>query len=249
MSAGACPGFTALIGMWAHAPNAHEPSHWKGRTVDRDDALLVLQWAFALLPPDARRSFLDVGCGPGTMIQHVLDEKWADKTVGGIDFNPDDVKLALRVTPNIIEANLLELRPGNARLKRLTSTPTVAYFYDGGIFPQKVIVAAVKLLTTVLPRGSIVVFLTAIERGAYSAAELRDLVQRRSGDRFRLVHVVGPVFEVGGQWTAQDEADAREVGITLTPREGTMQALYFADATPIDDDLSTEILSVAEYGR
>ena len=183
------------------------------------------------------------------MIQHVLDEKWADKTVGGIDFNPDDVKLALRVTPNIIEANLLELRPGNARLKRLTSTPTVAYFYDGGIFPQKVIVAAVKLLTTVLPRGSIVVFLTAIERGAYSAAELRDLVQRRSGDRFRLVHVVGPVFEVGGQWTAQDEADAREVGITLTPREGTMQALYFADATPIDDDLSTEILSVAEYGR
>ena len=200
---------------------AHDTEHWLGRTVNADDAKFIVQYAFSLLPDDKRRSFLDIGCGPGTILKLVHDNEWATGTIGGIEFDAAMAAEARLIAPSgIIEANLLRFSAAHrVMLRRLTGTPTVAYCYDGGVFPIDVLHSIIQLLADNLPAGSIIVFVTANTGGGeYDAQKLADEVAASSN--FHLIHA---------------EHDIRE---DVDP---TMQALYFGEGERHDDALNPVI--------
>ncbi|MEJ5270320.1 MAG: class I SAM-dependent methyltransferase [Hydrogenophilus sp.] len=58
------------------------------------------------LPENRDARILDVACGGGKLLQFYLDCGYTD--VHGVDVSPEQVALARQVTPNVVQANVLE---------------------------------------------------------------------------------------------------------------------------------------------
>ena len=213
--------------------NNHQHKHkhkllkteWKARTLHEEDIRDTLETAFRIMLPQEEEeeeeeeeeveeapgwALLDVGCGEGAVLKVPIqfNNNKIDKV--GIELVPAFAAVARRENPGatILTQNIMKFTDTDMWYitNALAGNPTVAYIYDGGIFPTELLKHILTILDILLPPGSVIVFLTAVASGRYSAEQLRHEVEKT---RFRFV----------GSRPQLREQNAKR---------GTMQALFFA---------------------
>lgn len=59
-----------------------------------DSVEKMVKWGLSTLPPDPDLSILEIGCGNGTLLSAMAQAGYAQKSLVGIDYSEDAVKLA-----------------------------------------------------------------------------------------------------------------------------------------------------------
>ncbi|GAB4174007.1 MAG: hypothetical protein Fur0039_15760 [Rhodocyclaceae bacterium] len=81
----------------------------------------------AWLPESRDARILDVACGGGKLLQFYLDCGYTD--VHGVDVSPEQVTLARQVTPNVVQANVLDYLGAHAgRFELISGLDIVEHF-------------------------------------------------------------------------------------------------------------------------
>jgi SAM-dependent methyltransferase len=79
------------------------------------------------LPQDHAARILDVACGGGKLLQFFLDAGYRD--IHGVDVSPEQVALSRQVTPNVVQADVLEyLAEQSGRFDLITGLDIVEHF-------------------------------------------------------------------------------------------------------------------------
>ena len=79
------------------------------------------------LPANRDARILDVACGGGKLLQFFIDAGYRD--VQGVDVSPEQVALARQVTPNVVQADVLEYLSGqDGRFDLITGLDIVEHF-------------------------------------------------------------------------------------------------------------------------
>jgi 2-polyprenyl-3-methyl-5-hydroxy-6-metoxy-1,4-benzoquinol methylase len=79
------------------------------------------------LPEHREARILDVACGGGKLLKLYIDAGYTD--VHGVDVSPEQVALARQVTPNVVQANVLDYLAGNpGRFDLISGLDIVEHF-------------------------------------------------------------------------------------------------------------------------
>lgn len=82
------------------------------------------------LPVNRSARILDVACGGGMLLQFYLDCGYRD--VHGVDISPEQVALARQVTPNVVQADVLEyLAQQQGAFDLISGLDIVEHFHKG----------------------------------------------------------------------------------------------------------------------